>query len=55
MIVHIDTIDGKVWIQRDNTDFGIAKELVGAGIPQEQIVLGFHTPEVRPFTGYAVA
>ncbi|GAB4212635.1 MAG: hypothetical protein OHK0022_48680 [Roseiflexaceae bacterium] len=55
VIVHIEIIDGKVWLQRDDTDFAIAKELVAAGIPQDQIVLGFHSPEVRPFTGVAVA
>lgn len=54
-LVHIDVIDGKVWIQCDGTEHGIAKELVAAGIPREQIVLGFHPPEVRKYTEYALA
>ncbi|MBV7335058.1 XisI protein [Chloroflexi bacterium TSY] len=54
-LVHIDIIDGKLWIQRDDTDLGIARELEEAGIPKEQMVLGFQTPDVRPFTEYAVA
>ncbi|MFZ1239313.1 MAG: XisI protein [Anaerolineae bacterium] len=54
-LVHIDIIDGKVWLQRDDTDYGIAYELENAGIPKKQIVLGFQSPEVRPFTQYAVA
>ena len=54
-LVHIDIIDGKVWIQRDDTEEGVTPELVAAGIPKEHIVLGFHPPEVRPHTGYAIA
>lgn len=53
-LIHIDIINGKVWIQRDGTEHGIANELVAAGIPKDQIVLGFYTPEVRQHTEYAV-
>jgi hypothetical protein len=54
-LVHIDIIDGKVWIQRDGTEHGVAKELVKAGIPKDHIVLGFRPAEVRQHTEYAVA
>lgn len=54
-LVHIDLIDGKIWIQRDGTEDGIAADLERAGIPKEDIVLGFRPPELRPYTGYAVA
>jgi hypothetical protein len=54
-LVHIDIIDGKVWIQRDGTEHGIANELVKAGIPKDQIVLGFRAPEIRQHTEFAVA
>jgi len=54
-IVHIDIIDGKLWIQRDGTEQGIALDLEQAGIPKEQIVLGFREPELRQYTGYALA
>jgi hypothetical protein len=54
-LVHIDLINGKVWIQRDGTEHGIAKELVQAGIPKSDIVLGFRSPEIRPYTEYAIA
>jgi hypothetical protein len=54
-LIHIDVINGKVWIQRDGTEHGVACELVAAGIPKDQIVLGFHTADVRPQTEYAVA
>lgn len=54
-LVHIDLIDSKIWIQRDGTEEGIAADLERAGIPKEHIVLGFRPPELRPYTGYAVA
>mgnify|MGYP001559752776 CR=1 FL=1 len=54
-LIHIDIISGKVWIQRDGTEDGIADKLIAAGIPKDKIVLGFHTPDVRPYTEFAVA
>jgi hypothetical protein len=54
-LVHLDIIDGKVWIQRDNTEDGIGYDLEKAGIPKTDIVPAFHPVNVRPFTGYAVA
>jgi hypothetical protein len=54
-LVHIDIINGKVWIQRDGTEHGVAKELVKAGTPKDHIVLGFRPAEVRQYTEYATA
>lgn len=54
-LVHIDMINGKLWIQRDGTEHGMAKEFVMAGIPKDHIVLGFRPAEVRQHTEYAVA
>jgi hypothetical protein len=54
-LVHIDLIDGKVWIQHDSTEQGVALDLERAGIPKDHIVLAFHPADVRPHTGYAVA
>lgn len=54
-LVHVDIIDGKIWIQRDGTETGIANELVAAGVPKDHIVLGFRLPEVRKHSGFAMA
>lgn len=54
-MIHVDIIDGKVWIQRDGTESGIAYDLEDGGIAKEDIVLAFHEPTVRQYTGYAVA
>jgi hypothetical protein len=52
-VLHLDIRNGKVWIQHDGTEAGVAEELVQAGIPREHIVLAFKPPEVRPHTGFA--
>jgi len=54
-LIHLDIIQGKVWIQRDGTEDGIGYELEAAGIPKSDIVPAFHPVNVRPYTGYAVA
>ncbi len=46
---------GKVWILANNTDVLVAEELVKRGIPSADIVLGFHAPSTRQYTGFAVA
>jgi aspartyl-tRNA synthetase len=53
-VIHVDIRDGKIWIQRDLTEEGVASELVELGVPKTDIVLGFKSPFVREFTGFAV-
>lgn len=55
IISHIDIIDGKIWIQRDGTEDGLATDLEAAGVPKSDIVLAWHEPELRKYTEYAVA
>ena len=68
--LHLDIIDGKIWIQHDGTEGGIANKLVDSGtdtrsesvpersvnrgVPKHDIVLGFHPPFKRQFTEFAV-
>ncbi len=54
-LIHIDIRNGKFWIQHDGTEYGIANELVDAGVPKDHIVLAFQSPEMRKFTDFAVA
>ncbi len=53
--LHLRLKQGKVWIERDNTDAEIAEALLAAGVPREDIVLGFYRPERRKITEFAVA
>lgn len=55
IVIHLEIIHDKIWIQADNTDVVIARELEAQGIPKSDIVLGFRAPSVRPLTQYAVA
>ena len=54
-IVHIEISNDKIWIHRDGLEDGIALDLVAAGIPKHDIVLAFHSPEIRPYTEFAVS
>jgi hypothetical protein len=53
-VMHIDVKDGKIWIQHDGTEDGIANRLVAAGVPKDEIVLGFQSPFQRKHTEFAV-
>ena len=53
-ILHLDIRDGKIWIQYDGTEEGVANRLVELGVPNEDIVLAFHPPYKRPYTNFAV-
>jgi hypothetical protein len=54
-LIHLDLVDGKIWIQRDGTEHGVARDLLEAGVPKDRIVLAFRSPEVRQESGLAVA
>jgi hypothetical protein len=51
----MDIKDGKIWIQHDGTERGVANELVELGVPKDDIVLAYQPPYKRPYTTFAVA
>ena len=53
-VLHLDIKDGKIWIQHDGTEIGIANQLVELGVSKSDIVLAFHSPFKRQFTEFAV-
>jgi len=53
--IHLEIINDKIWIQNDDTEEGIATDLLDAGIKKEHIVLGFKPKKVRPYTEFAAA
>lgn len=52
-LIDLEIIDGKIWIQEDNTEEEIATDLEENGVPKSDIVLGFQPPDIRLFTEYA--
>ncbi|OKH35417.1 XisI protein [[Phormidium ambiguum] IAM M-71] len=54
VVLHLDIINGKIWIQQDGTEVGIANKLVELGVPKQDIVLGLDPPVMRQYTDFAV-
>ncbi len=55
LLAHLEIRDGKIWILTDNTEEGIATELVEAGIAKADIVLGYYPPSLREMGEFSVA
>ncbi|MBZ8179060.1 XisI protein [Oscillatoria salina] len=53
-ILHVDIIEGKIWVQYDGTENAIASQLVEKGVPKQDIVLAYHAPHVRKYTDFAL-
>jgi XisI protein len=54
-ILHVRIKNDNIYIEYDGTNVGFADVFVEEGISKENIVLAFHAPAKRPYTGYAVA
>lgn len=54
-VIHLDILNDKIWIEHDGTEWPVADALLAAGVPKEDIVLGFQPADVRPDTEFAVA
>ncbi|WP_395089595.1 element excision factor XisI family protein [Armatimonas sp.] len=55
LLADLEIRDGKIGVQADNTDRPVAEQLLRLGIPPEQIVLGFRSPQRRAASEFAVA
>jgi hypothetical protein len=55
VMIHIRLKDGKIWIEEDWTEDGVATDLLQKGISREEIVLAFHPPHVRQYSEFAIA
>ncbi|MEK7254914.1 MAG: XisI protein [Bacteroidota bacterium] len=53
-LCHLDIIDGKVWIQWNDTEEPLEVELMKMGVPASDIVLGLKRPEYRQYTDFAL-
>ena len=54
-IFHFDIKDGKIWLQENNTDVEIDQRFEEMGISKQEIVIGFHHPDMREYSDYAIA
>ena len=53
-LLHFAVRDGKVWVEHNGTEIEVADELEKRGIAKELIVFGFHPPEMRQYTEFAI-
>ena len=53
-LAYLEIRDDKIWTEVDNTEKGIAPDLVAAGIPKDKIVLAFYPPALREVGEFAV-
>lgn len=54
-VLHVDIKDGKIWVQYDGTEEGIANALVELGVPQKDIILTFLDPFMREQSEFSVS
>ena len=54
-ILHVRIKNEKIYIEYDGTDEGFADVFAELGISRQDIVLAFHAPAKRSYTGFAVA
>ncbi len=55
VVLHFDIINGKIWIQQDQTEYGVADELLEMGVPKLDIVLAYLSLRKRQELDFAVA
>jgi hypothetical protein len=54
-VIHLEIKDGKIWIQRNQTDQPIVDVLIAMGVAKEDIILGLQPPYIREYIGLGVA
>jgi XisI protein len=53
--LHLSLRNHKIYVEFDGTEVGFTTYLLEAGVPPSDIVLAFHAPTKRPYTGFATA
>jgi XisI protein len=54
VVMHLDIVDGKIWLQQNATEVLVDQVLLERGIPPEDIVLGLLPTFSRQHSGYGV-
>jgi hypothetical protein len=45
--IQLDIIENQIWIQQNNTEIYVNRELIQRGVSPQDIILGFRSPSVR--------
>ncbi|NJN33035.1 MAG: XisI protein [Saprospiraceae bacterium] len=55
-ICHIEVKDnGRIWLRHDGTDIEIGQKLLDKGVEKSDLVIGFHSPQMREWSDFAIA
>lgn len=46
-VIQLDIIDGQIWIQQNNTEIYVDRELIAQGVTPQDIIFGFRSPSIR--------
>lgn len=52
--IYIRIHNDKIWVEEDSTNLCVVDDLLEAGIPKIDLVLGFHHPSKRTLTEFAI-
>ena len=55
VVFHFEIKAGKIWLHQNASDYDIIGQIEEKGVPKSDIVLAFHSPQMRQFTDYAAA
>lgn len=47
VVFHLRLNNGKIWVEQDGIEYGIARDLIEAGVSSQDIVLAFQDKELR--------
>ena len=53
-VFHFDIKDGKIWVQKNDTELLISDYLIENGVKTNEIVAGLQPESMRKFTGFAI-
>ncbi len=54
-VVHIDVRPDRIYVEHNGTDIDVVEMIQKAGVPDNEIVLGWHPPHMRQYTEFALA
>lgn len=53
-VMHIELINGQIWVQQNNTEIYIEDELTQKGVERKDIIFGFRSPGFRQLIAAAL-
>jgi hypothetical protein len=51
VVLHLEIVEGKVWVQRNQTEVDVEAELMALGIAEKDLVRGLVPPDYRALVG----